>query len=200
MKRFTIPVIGLAILLALSVPFLFWYQTWFGRPLSDAEIARDLDPTARPRDTQHALTQLATTHAERWNPRIAALSRHENAGIRMMAAWAMGQDNQSDLFHRTLLTALKDPVELVRRNAALALIRFGDASGRTELRRILETETDERQLWEALRGLDLIGQQEDLPAVEKQLRGVSPAIRAQAALTSDSIRRALKPGFRPGQP
>jgi len=45
----------------------------------------------------------------------------------------MGQDSSSELFHRTLLGLLKDSDPVVRRNAALALVRFVDTSGKPEL-------------------------------------------------------------------
>ena len=196
-RRFLLPLAGLAAALALSVPFLFWYQTWFGRKLSEAEIGRCLEPIARPRDMQHALSQLGAGmergegEARQWYPEIAALSRHEEAQIRLMTAWVMGQDNQSGLFHEALLTALKDPEVMVRRNAALALVRFGDASGRAELDRVLQSGTDETQVWEALRGLYLVGQPGDLAAVseyQQKSRSVSGAVRAQAELTAQAIR------------
>ena len=50
----------------------------------------------------------------------------------------MGQDNTSPEFHNALLGLLKDGEPLVRRNAALQLVRFGDASGRPELRAMLQ--------------------------------------------------------------
>src|SRR5437660_8713486 len=50
----------------------------------------------------------------------------------------MGQDNKSDEFHRALIDLLKDTEPLVRRNAALQLVSFGDASGRPELRTMLQ--------------------------------------------------------------
>lgn len=196
-RQFLLPLAGLAAAMALSVPFLFWYQTWFGRKLSDAEIGRYLDPNARPRDMQHALSQIAASmergdgEGRRWYPEIVALSRQENTQIRLMAAWVMGQDNQSGIFHEALLTALKDPEVMVRRNAALALVRFRDASGRAELDRVLQSGTDETQVWEALRGLFLVGQPGDLAAVSEyqgQSRSVSGAIRAQAELTAQAIR------------
>src|SRR5262249_31297326 len=59
-------------------------------------------------------------------------------------AWVMGQDNTSEDFHRALLSLLNDSEPLVRRNAALQLVRFADAngkpdaSGRPELRAMLQ--------------------------------------------------------------
>ena len=128
-------------LLFVLVPFLFWRATWFGRPLSDREITRYLADDAKPRHIQHALSQVADrilrrpgpAEAREWYARVVVLSQHKLAEIRVMAAWVMGQDNASEDFHRALLELLQDPEPLVRRNAALSLVRFGDASGRPEL-------------------------------------------------------------------
>src|SRR5262245_59000662 len=50
--------ITLFALLLVLFPFLFWYNTWFGRRLSDAEIERYFADSARPRRAQHALVQI----------------------------------------------------------------------------------------------------------------------------------------------
>jgi HEAT repeat protein len=50
----------------------------------------------------------------------------------------MGFDNKSPEFHQTLLKLVKDDQPLVRRNAALALVRFNDSSGREELLSVLQ--------------------------------------------------------------
>jgi pyruvate/2-oxoglutarate dehydrogenase complex dihydrolipoamide acyltransferase (E2) component len=49
----------------------------------------------------------------------------------------MGQDNSVPEFHAQLLNLLGDSNPMVQRNAALALIRFGDASGIDEIRSML---------------------------------------------------------------
>ncbi len=128
-------------LLFVLVPFLFWSATWFGRRLDDAEIDRYL-AEEKPRLVQHALAQIAErmikgemspATAARWYPRVAGLADHRLTEIRSTAAWVMGQDNRSQDFHSTLLRLLHDPEVLVRRNAALSLVRFADASGRQEI-------------------------------------------------------------------
>jgi len=176
------------------VPFLGWQQTWFGRRLSDREMERYLGESGRPRQIQHALSQISDRiirgdpAVKRWYPRIEALSRHPMAPIRTMAAWVMGQDNRSDAFHQALRPLLNDSDVLVRRNAALALVRFGDAAGRPELVRILAT-GDAGQVWEALRALYLVGQPQDLPEVERSENSNAPErVRLQAALTARAIR------------
>lgn len=134
--------LGVPIALIL-VTFLFWYQTWFGRPLTDSELKEYLQDTSIPHKTQHALTQVATeilhhdASAVRVYPQIVALAENKEAGLRSMAAWVMGQDNTSAEFHRTLLKLVSDPDPVVRSNAALALARFGDAAGDSQLRLML---------------------------------------------------------------
>jgi predicted deacylase len=135
-------ILGVPIVLIL-ITFLFWYQTWFGRKLSDAEMNEYLQDTSVPHKTQHALTQVATEilqhdpAAARVYPQVAAMAGNKEPGLRSMAAWVMGQDNTSMEFHRTLLKLVADSDTMVRWNAALALARFGDAAGDSQLRQML---------------------------------------------------------------
>jgi len=137
----------LATLAFVLVPFLFWYLTWFGRKLSDADLGKYLTDTSAPHQTQHAIAQLADMMArhdpaaQRWHPPLLALARNQESEFRLMAAWAMGQDAKSDDFHQALLALLRDPEPVVRWNAALALIRFGDANGEPELHLMLRPYT-----------------------------------------------------------
>jgi hypothetical protein len=258
------------VLLFVLVPFFFWHGTWFGRPLSEEEIGRHLADSTRPRKTQHALTQIGERilrgdpAVRRWYPAVQALADHQLLELRAMAAWVMGQDNQSPEFHATLTRMLADLDPMVRRNAALSLVRFADASGRPELihmlrpyqlaapvagrlqprltlddvvnpgtllARIARTENEvfeirsplpgtleawlaaaneevqagqpilrlapaPEQVWEALRALYLVGEEEDLADVERYARGVfgmPERIQQQAALTAAGIRSRLKP-------
>lgn len=131
--------------LLVLVTFLFWYQTWFGRRLSDGEMGKYLTDTSAPRKTQHALSQLADRIARRdpaarqWYPQVVALGDNKESGLRVMAAWVMGQDSQSEEFHTALRRLLDDPEPMVRGNAALALARFGDSSGKDQLSSMLRT-------------------------------------------------------------
>jgi HEAT repeats len=131
--------------LFIIVPFLAWYFTWFGRNLSEADIASYLADERNPRHIQHALLQLeqrierGDPNAKKFYPQIVALTKSQTAEVRKTAAWVMGQDTKSEEFHRALLDLLKDTDPLVRRNAALQLVRFGDASGRPELRAMLQS-------------------------------------------------------------
>ncbi|HEX5702222.1 MAG TPA: HEAT repeat domain-containing protein [Pyrinomonadaceae bacterium] len=130
--------------LFIIVPFLSWYFTWFGRSLSDEKIVEYLNDEKKPRNIQHALTQIESRMekndpaVKKFYPRILELAKSPTGEVRKTVAWVMGQDNTSEDFHRALLELLKDAEPLVRRNAALQLVRFGDASGRPELRAMLQ--------------------------------------------------------------
>src|SRR5437660_7621305 len=131
--------------LFIIVPFLTWYLTWFGRGLSDDDIAMYLVDENSPRHIQHALLQVeerierGDPNAKKFYPQIVAASKSSVGEVRKTAAWVMGQDNKSEEFHRALLELVKDSEPLVRRNAALQLVRFGDAAGRPELRAMLQS-------------------------------------------------------------
>ncbi len=250
------------------MPFLFWQATWFGRPLNDAQILAYLSDREHPRKTQHALAQIAErmvsrdpaarASAQQWYPQVVALSTHSLDELRLTAAWVMGQDNAAEEFHQALRRLLGDSHPMVRRNAALSLVRFGDPAGRPVLITMLEPYTvispqagtllerlkpgdvvnpgtlvgriqqggqkfevrsqvpgtlirwvaadaatvsagetlalldpSPEMLWEALRALYLVGQADDLPAIERYARGVSDMpenIRRQADLAARAIR------------
>ena len=137
-------VIVIVPILLVLITFLFWYQTWFGRGLSDQEMAQDLSDTSVPHKTQHALAQLSDRMArgdptaKRWYPQLLALAQNKESQLRLEAAWAMGQDNHSEDFHQALRKLANDPVPMVRWNAALALVRFGDGTGEPQLRSMLQ--------------------------------------------------------------
>lgn len=145
-RRSPWPLIVLAALFVI-VPFLTWYGTWFGRSLSDDEIEKYLNDERSPRHVQTALTQIEErmerndAGVKRWYPRIVALAYSPITELRKTAAWVMGNDNKSEEFHQTLLRLLEDSEPVVRRNAAVQLIRFSDSRGRAELRAILQPYT-----------------------------------------------------------
>src|SRR5690242_13640686 len=121
------------------IPFLFWRSTWFGRPLTDRELNQYIHDTQKPRHIQHALVQLGERLARhdasiaRWYPDVIRLASSPVEEIRNTDAWIMGQDTSRPEFHQALLALLKDPSLMVRSNAALSLVRFGDPSGRPQL-------------------------------------------------------------------
>lgn len=254
--------------LFLVATFLAWYFTWFGRGLSDADISTYLADTKNPRHVQHALLQIqqrierGDATSKNWYPQLIALSGSPETEFRLTVAWLMGFDNNSQQFHEALSKLLKDSEPIVRRNAALALVRFNDASGREELVSILKpyavkanasgtlasslqegatvsrttllarigqsdgkivelrsplpgridkllkangsqiTEgdevltlnSDENSVWEALRGLSLIGRAEDLPVIESYANSTdaSSRVRDQAQLTVKAIRDRIR--------
>jgi hypothetical protein len=137
------PILILAGLFVVAT-FLAWYFTWFGRELSDADIAKYLVDEKNPRHVQHALVQIqqrmerGDPGAKNWYPQLITLSGSAETEFRLTVAWLMGFDNTSTQFHEALAKLLKDSEPLVRRNAALALVRFNDNSGSRELLSILE--------------------------------------------------------------
>lgn len=262
------PILLLAVLFVAGA-FLTWYFTWFGRDLSDADISQYLVDEKHPRRVQHALFQIqqrlerGDPTAKQWYPQIVGLAGHPETEFRLTAAWLMGFDSKSEEFHQALLKLVRDSEPIVRRNAALALVRFEDPSGRSELvamlsphvvtapaegevastlkegaqlargsllaritqpdKRTVEVRSplpgkleriiapssskvapgaplmtinsDEDSLWEALRGLALIGEPHDVQAVEAYASGSVPSserIRQQAALTIKAIQSRAK--------
>lgn len=131
--------------LIVLMPFLFWWSTWFGRHLSDKQLGEYLNDDKHPRHIQHALVQLGermTAHdaaAAKWYPDLRRLATYPVDEVRNTDAWVMGQDTSQAGFHQALLGMLRDPSPLVRGNAALSLVRFGDASGRLQIVALLRT-------------------------------------------------------------
>jgi len=125
------------------LPFYFWRSTWFGRELSDQQMYEYLHDDAKPRHIQHALVQIGNRigkgdkQVERWYPDLVRLAAHPVEEIRSTDAWVMGQDPSRPEFHEALRGLLNDRVPLVRYNAALSLVSFGDASGRAQLAAML---------------------------------------------------------------
>jgi biotin carboxyl carrier protein len=267
--RWMVAILVLTFLFVL-MPFLFWQATWFGKPLSAEQIEKALADREHPREIQHALSQIADrilapdeptrASARQFYPAVMRIAESGTPELRLTAAWVMGQDNTVPEFHEHLLRLLRDGSPMVRRNAALALVRFGDASGRDEIRSLLApysmpspfagvlaarlrpgdavnpgtllghiqtsgSDGEERELradvpgeinrwlvsdgatvtqgqpvvlidpspsevFEALRALYLIGEPQDLPAVEQFQRGAAvPAnVRQQAQETAAAIR------------
>jgi biotin carboxyl carrier protein len=261
-RRSSLPILILAVLFV-AATFLTWYYTWFGRDLTDNEVTTYLADEKHPRHVQHALLQIQkridqNKPVDQWFSRIVELSANPETEFRMTTAWLMGYQNKSEQFHQALTRLLNDSEPMVRRNAALALIRFDDGSGRdtllatlkpftvlagadgtlnstlkegsqvsrgTLLARVLEhdgnllevrspipgrvekivtgngatithgsailtIDSDANSIWEALRGLALIGRVEDLAEIDRYANGVDALpgqIKQQAALTAKTI-------------
>src|SRR5271169_2511651 len=130
--------------LIVLMPFLFWWSTWFGRHLSDQQVTEFINDQGHPRHIQHALVQVGErmgrhdAGAARWYPDLVRLASHPVEEVRNTDAWVMGQDTSDPAFHDTLLRMLGDTSLLVRGNAALSLVRFGDRSGRAQIAALLE--------------------------------------------------------------
>jgi hypothetical protein len=258
--------IVVVVFLFVIIPFFSWYGSWFGRPLSDEQIEQYLTDKQKPRNVQHALSLIGNKMIEgdksmqRWYPLVVSAAQNDNAEVRKIAAWTMGQDNASDEFHKALLQLLHDETPGVRHNAALQLVRFNDATSRRELLAMLEpytlrTESDGvvefivseegravaahsplarikttnnqvaeirapeagriemlavsdkatvkagdsimvlapsvEQVREALKALYLIGQSDDIPAIQRyagQMTGMPDAVQKQAVSAIEAIR------------
>ena len=140
--------------LIVLMPFLFWWNTWFGRHLSDQQLTEYLHDDKKPRHIQHALVQMGermglpykarpgkTTPdsvVRQWYPELIRLAGDPVEEVRNTDAWVMGLDASGAGFHETLLKMLADPSPMVRGNAALSLVRFGDASGRAQIVALLQ--------------------------------------------------------------
>ena len=130
--------------LIVLMPFLFWWNTWFGRQLSDKQISEYLNDEKHPRHIQHALVQIGermgrhSPGVTRWYPDLLRLASHPVEEVRNTDAWVMGQDTSAGGFHETLLKMLQDSSTMVRGNAALSLVRFQDASGHAQIVALLQ--------------------------------------------------------------
>jgi hypothetical protein len=126
------------------MPFLFWWNTWFGRKLSDQQLTEYLHDTKKPRHIQQALVQVGEritrrdSTAKQWYPDLVGLAADPVEQVRNTDAWVMGQDTAGPGFHEALLKMLSDPSQMVRGNAALSLVRFGDATGRPQILALLQ--------------------------------------------------------------
>ncbi len=130
--------------LIVLMPFLFWWNTWFGRHLSDQQMTEYLHDDKKPRHIQQALVQISDriSHHDlavsQWYPDLIRLAGDPVEEVRNTDAWVMGQDTSGAGFHDALLKMLADSSPMVRGNAALSLVRFGDASGRPQIVALLE--------------------------------------------------------------
>ncbi len=130
--------------LIVLMPFLFWWNTWFGRHLSDQQLTEYLHDDKKPRHIQQALVQISDrmSHtdaaAKRWYPDLVRVANYPVEEVRNTDAWVMGQDTSQAGFHEALLRMLQDSSPMVRGNAALSLVRFGDVTGRPQIVALLQ--------------------------------------------------------------
>jgi hypothetical protein len=129
------------------MPVMFWWNTWFGRTLSDKQVAEYLRDDRHPRHIQHALVQMGERMSRhdvavtQWYPELVRLANHSVDEVRNTDAWVLGQDTSGQGFHEALLKMLNDQSPLVRGNAALSLVRYGDATGRQQIVALLQPVT-----------------------------------------------------------
>jgi HEAT repeats/Biotin-requiring enzyme len=127
------------------MPVLFWWNTWFGRNLSDKQVTEYLQDDRHPRHIQHALVQMGErmshhdTAVTRWYPDLVRLASHPVEEVRNTDAWVLGQDTTAPGSHDALLKMLTDSSPLVRGNAALSLVRYRDATGRPQIVELLQS-------------------------------------------------------------
>jgi hypothetical protein len=126
------------------MPFLFWWNTWFGRKLTDRQLNDYIHDTKKPRHIQQALVQVGEritrkdANAKQWYPDLVRLAGNPVEEVRNTDAWVMGQDSSGAGFHDALLKMVNDSSPMVRGNAALSLVRFGDATGRSQIVALLQ--------------------------------------------------------------
>src|SRR6202165_3126658 len=83
--------------LIVLMPFLFWWNTWFGRHLSNQQLTEYLHDDKKPRHIQHALVQLGDRMSHRdaavkqWYPDLIRLGNNPVEEVRNTDAWVMGQ-------------------------------------------------------------------------------------------------------------
>jgi hypothetical protein len=76
--------------------------------------------------------------ASQWYGDLVRLASYPREEVRSTDAWVMGQDPAGAGFHDALLKLLQDDSLIVRGNAALSLVRFGDNSGRVQIVALLQ--------------------------------------------------------------
>ena len=130
--------------LIVLMPFLFWWNTWFGRHLSDQQLTEYLHDEKKPRHIQQALVQMSDrmshqdSAVKKWYPDLIHVASNPVEEVRNTDAWVMGQDTSGAGFHDALLKMLNDSSPMVQGNAALSLVRFGDATGRPQILALLQ--------------------------------------------------------------
>src|SRR5271155_383854 len=105
--------------LIVLMPFLFWWNTWFGRHLSDPQVTEYLHDDKKPRHIQQALVQISDRMSrndpavKQWYPDLVRLAGDPVEEIRNTDAWVMGQDTSGAGFQETLLRLLNDSSPMV---------------------------------------------------------------------------------------
>jgi erythromycin esterase-like protein len=189
--------------LIVLMPFLFWWNTWFGRQLSNQQLAEYLQDQKHPRHIQHALVQIGermTRHdpsVTQWYPQLVQLASYSVEEVRNTDAWVMGQDTSGSGFHQALLKMRADSSLMVRGNAALSLVRFGDATGRPEILQLLQPATitapqlgklmDTSSVGTAIRQGGIVAKLQDGSQTTEIRSPISGRLRALSASTGQTV-------------
>ena len=175
--------------LILLMPFLFWWNTWFGRQLSDKQLNEYLRDEKHPRHIQHALVQIGErmtrndAKVKQAYPDLVRLASNPVDEVRNTDAWVMGQDTSGHGFHEALLNMLKDPSPTVRGNAALSLVRFGDASGRSQIVALLQPVTIASPVAGRVVDADRVGTSVHQNGIVAKLQGGEQTIEIRSPIT-----------------
>jgi biotin carboxyl carrier protein len=123
------------------------------------------------------------THSvEQWYPDLVKLGASPVEEVRTTDAWVMGQAPQRPEFHAALLLLLKDASLTVRDNAALALVRYGDASGHAQIVAMLKPT-----------GVNapLAGTVTQIASASEPIRNGTVVARIQSGKTSQDVRSPI---------
>lgn len=165
----------------------------FRDPLAQTALIGALSDPA-PDVVVYALWSLSGQGGQAPGPAVIGLLSQDNPDVRKMAAYTLGIVGADALARPALTSALSDPSDDVRWNAALALARRKDASGRSELhamldRRRLESlglteDRIEQAMINAAKGLALIPEAGSIKILESLSR-TDPSLKVrQAAITA----------------
>src|SRR5438552_11778821 len=125
--------------LIVLMPFLFWWNTWFGRQLSDKQVSEYLHDDKKPRHIQHALVQIGARMSRhdasvtRWYPDVARLASYPVEEVRNTDASVLGEATTVAEFPEALRRVRNDSPLTVCGHQARTLAPLGDAAGRLQI-------------------------------------------------------------------
>src|SRR5947199_37450 len=163
--------------LIVLMPFLFWWNTWFGRQLSDKQLSEYLQDDKKPRHIQHALVQPAKVTA----PQPGKITDSATLGTAIHQGGIIAK-----LESGGQTTEVRSPISGRLRDLS---VKAGQTVAAGE--EIATLDPGIGQIWEAMRALYLIGRPEDIPAIqpyERDLPETPDHVRKQAMATEQAIR------------
>ena len=135
--------------------------------------------------------------SSQWYPQVVQLGSYPVEEVRNTDAWVMGQDTSGSGFHAALLKMLADPSLTVRGNAALSLVRFGDATGRPQILQLLQPATitapqqgkliDTSTVGTAIRQGGIVAKLQDGSQITEIRSPISGRLRALSASTGQTV-------------